>query len=262
MSKRALLLVLVAALVLGGAVFYFSRTSAPDWTKPETVAALPQEKLMAALREAPDALAKRRIVQRLGTGPEGLARLKAVWGEHADEDVRDEVILVTERLGTPDAARWLAELAGQDEALGGRAGAALGRLQGKDSAPVLAEVAASDAPTLPRANAVLALGASGSKEHAGLLAALLSDKAQPLRVRQEAALALGRVGGAEQVPAMASVLEELVAERTPDAEQLRISLIQGLGGIRAPEARAALEQHAGRELSPTERAFLSEALGQ
>ncbi len=263
MSKKlATLLVLGGALVVGGAVFFFSRSSSPDWTKPETVAALPQEKLMAALKEAPDAQSKRRIVQRLGAGPDGLARLKAVWGEHPDEDVRDEVIVVTERLGTPDAARWLAELAGQDEALGGRAGAALGRLQGPGSAPVLAEVAASDAPTLPRANAVLALGASGSKEHAGLLAALVADTSQPLRVRQEAALALGQVGGAEQVPALASVLEELVAQRTPDAEQLRISLIQGLGGIRAPEAKAALEKHARRELSPAERAFLTQALGE
>lgn len=262
MSKLTALLVLGAALLLGGAVFLFSRSSAPDWTKPETVAALPQDRLRAALKDAPDAQSKRRIVQRLGAGPDGLARLKDVWAEHADEDVRDEVIVVTERLGTPEAARWLAELAGQDEALGGRAGAALGRLQGKDTAPVLAEVAASHAPTLPRANAVQALGASGSKEHAGLLAALVADGTQPLRVRQEAALALGNVGGSEQVATLASVLEELAAQRTPDAEQLRISLIQGLGGIHAPEARAALEKHAARELSPSERAFLSQALGE
>src|SRR5690348_15823319 len=109
MSKETTLFLVGAALLVGGAVFISARTSGPDWTKPDTVAALPEEKLLAALKQAPDATSRRRIVQRLGVGPGALERLKAAWGEHADEDVRDEVIQVTERLGTPEAARWLAE---------------------------------------------------------------------------------------------------------------------------------------------------------
>ncbi|XXF78100.1 HEAT repeat domain-containing protein [Myxococcaceae bacterium GXIMD 01537] len=260
MSKTTTLLPLGAALVLGGAAFFYVRGSAePDWTKPDAVASLAEDRLLEALKAAPDATSKRGIVQRLGRRPDPLGTMKQVWSAHADEDVRDEVILVTERLGTPDAARWLAQLA-EDETMGGRAGTALGRMGSAAAAPVLAEVAASNASPLPRANAVLALADSGSKEHAGLLAALVADKGQPQRVRQEAAMALARLGGPEQVGPLASVLEETAADRSQDAEQLRISIIQGLGGIKAPEARAALEKHLARELSEAERAFLSQAL--
>jgi HEAT repeat protein len=115
---------------------------------------------------------------------------------------------------------------------------------------------------LARANAVLALGTSGGREHAGLLAALVADKAQPQRVRQEAALALAKLGGAEQVPPLAAVLEETAADGSMDAEQLRISVIQGLGGIQAPEAKEALRKYATREVSAGERAFLTQALAE
>lgn len=261
MSKKTTLLLVGAALLVGGAVLFSTRgASGPDGTKP--VAARSDDKALEALNSAPDATSRRRLVRRLGEGPGALERLKAAWAGSADEDVRDEVLEVTRRLGTPEAARWLAELAGSDEALAGRAGAALGRLEGEGAAAVLAEVAASKAPALARANAVLALGESGARAHAGLLAALVADREQPLRVRQEAALGLAKLGGAEQVPTLASVLEELAAERTPEAEQLRISVIQGLGGIQAPEARAALEAHGARELSAAERAFLTGALSR
>lgn len=258
MSKKTTLLLVGAALLVGGAVLFVTRGPGPDATKP--VAARSEDKVLEALKAAPDATSRRRLVRRLGEGPGALERLKAAWAGSADEDVRDEVLEVTRRQGTPEAARWLAELAGSDEALAGRAGAALGRLEGEGAAAVLAEVAASRAPALARANAVLALGESGAREHAGLMAALVADGEQPLRVRQEAALGLAKLGGAEQVPTLASVLEELAAVRTPEAEQLRISVIQGLGGIQAPEAREALEAHGARELSAAERAFLTGAL--
>jgi hypothetical protein len=263
--KKVPLLVLGAALVLGGAVFFFQRPAAPpkDVTTVQTVASMSREQLLAALKTAPDGPTKRRIVQRLGTGPEVLATMKQVWsGFPGDDEVQDEVILVTERLGSVEAVRWLAELAGKEEGLAARAGAALGRQEGAVAAPVLAEVAVSNAPVLSRANAVLALATSGGREHAGLLAALVGDKAQPQRVRQEAALALGKLGGPEQVPTLASVLEETAGVGTQEAEQLRISVIQGLGGIRAPEAQGALRRYAAREVSAAERAFLTEALAQ
>jgi HEAT repeat protein len=93
---------------------------------------------------------------------------------------------------------------------------------------------------------------------APLLGAMVGDPALPLRVRQEAALALATVGNDSVVPALAAALEAAAADA--GGEQLRISIIQALGGIGSAEARLALGRHAARKLSKTERAFMDQAL--
>jgi HEAT repeat protein len=46
----------------------------------------------------------------------------------------------------------------------------------------------------------------------------------------------------------------------PEAEQLRIALIQALGGIRSTAAAEALSKHLERRLSDAERSFAQRAL--
>jgi HEAT repeat protein len=129
------------------------------------------------------------------------------------------------------------------------AAGALARIHDEKAAPALAALARDEhGSVLLRANAVHALGASGGDPV--LLVELATDARQPMRVRQEAALALRTRGTAESVASLATALE-----REPE-EQMRISLIQALKAINSVEAQAAVAQHAQRQLSATERAFV------
>ncbi len=112
-----------------------------------------------------------------------------------------------------------------------------------------------------RANAARALGAAGTGEQAPDLAKLVGDTAQPLRVRQEAALALGKIADPAVAPALAAALDQAAGDPAQDAVQLRISIIQALGGIGSVPAREALLRHEKRPLTEVERVFTQRALG-
>jgi HEAT repeat protein len=129
------------------------------------------------------------------------------------------------------------------------------------AAPALAELLASSAPVIVRANAARALGAAGTAEQAPDLAKLVGDSGQPLRVRQEAALALGKIGDPAVVATLAAALDQAAGDPAQDAVQLRISIVQALGGIGTGPAREALQRHQKRELTEVERVFTQRALG-
>jgi HEAT repeat protein len=173
-----------------------------------------------------------------------------------DVNARAQALVEAGQVGDAEAIAWLVEIAGSDDPLAHRAGHALGQVTNAASVETLAALAVSDQPVLVRANAVHALATTGTVAHAPMLAALVHDAAQPTRIRQESALAIARLGGDD---AVAAALGEALA--AADDEQLRISIIQGLGGLDAPAARAALEAHAQKEtLSTDERAFLDRAM--
>lgn len=188
-----------------------------------------------------------------------LAELKAAYGRGSALE-RERLLREAATLGTPDAARWLADVAATDEPLAAHAGAALGSIADPRAAAELAQVASSNAPVLVRANAVRALGRSGSPEQTEALTDLVRRPDQPLRVRQEAALALGALGDPSAVPALVAALDAVAADTSPEGEQLRISLVQALGRIPSEAARKFLARHAGRPLSARERAFVLQAM--
>ncbi|HET9450681.1 MAG TPA: HEAT repeat domain-containing protein, partial [Aggregicoccus sp.] len=113
-----------------------------------------------------------------------------------------------------------------------------------------------------RANAARALGRTGSRAQAPLLLARVTDSREPLRVRQEAALALSQVGRVQQVGPLARLLAQLGARKDPQTAQLRIAVVQALGGIGGGAARKALLHHARRPLPAAEQAFVRQALAQ
>lgn len=260
MRLRAALAALAVAAALAAVWWGPARRSpAPDPSGPPGAAASGAPGLDALPAAQRAAAGRRAEVRREAMGPGALPRLEARWQATSDGAVREQVLLELARLGTPEAALRLAAVAAGDERLGARAGAALGTVRSPAAADALASVAAGDGPVIARANAARALGASGGPGQAPLLAALASDPGQPLRVRQESALALGRIGGEAGAPALAGALEAAAADPGPEAEQLRISLARGLGGIGGSSAIAALARHAGRSLSPVERAFVERA---
>lgn len=163
------------------------------------------------------------------------------------------------RRGTPEAVRWLAERASEG-AMSAHAAAALGEVADPRAVDELARVALDAGEVAVRAQAIRALTASGGRAYATDLAALVRDVAQPARVRVEAALALSRFADGSTAAPLAAALEQLVADHTPVAEQLRVSIVLALGTLDADDARVALEQHARRSLSQVERAMVRHAL--
>jgi HEAT repeat protein len=138
------------------------------------------------------------------------------------------------------------------------AAAALGRITDVNAAPALHALAIDNQqPVLVRANAIRALASCADATQARSLVTLAVDTAQPLRIRQEAALALRTRGASDDVDALASALDRAAADPSPDAEQIRISLVQALRAIGSAPARAAIARHAARHLSVTEQAFVS-----
>lgn len=81
------------------------------------------------------------------------------------------------------------------------------------------------------------------------------------RLRLEAALALAKSGATSAAGALGSALDRLSSEVGPEAEQLRISIVEALAGLATPAARQVLQRHAERSLSPVERTFTQRALG-
>lgn len=209
-----------------------------------------------AERETQDALAKRAQVASLQT----LRELQKTFQDSQDDALLEEALTGAARLGTEDATRWLAHVAGTDSKYGGRAGAALGQMASADAAGTLESLALGQGPVIVRANAAKALGASGSGAHVPSLVQLVRNDAEALRVRQEGALALGRLKAGGSVDALAAALEAASASQGPDAEQLRISLVRALAMIGTEPARAAVARHAQRPLSSNEQVFVTQAL--
>jgi HEAT repeat protein len=214
-----------------------------------------------ALHAEPDAATRRGLVDAVKGHADPFAELRAISGADLPADTREQALIAAASLGGPEAVAFLAEIAARDVKLGARAGAALGTIADPRAAGALADLVTSDAPVVARANAARALGASGSAEQEKTLAGAVVRVSEALRVRQEAALSLARIGDAAVVSDLAGALDRAAADGSPESEQLRISIVQGLGGIHAAPAREALERHLGRSLSPGERAFTARALG-
>ncbi|MBI4953715.1 MAG: HEAT repeat domain-containing protein [Myxococcales bacterium] len=172
---------------------------------------------------------------------------------------RRELILRAASEAGPETVSWLAELAASGDELAAIAAQALGSVKSPSAASALLAIATARGPVITRANAARALGAAGGAAEIPALAALAANGREAVRVRQEAALALGSIGDDGIVPVLASALEAAANDGGSEAEQLRISLVQALGGIDSPSAQEVLAAHAGRDLSPTERAFVARA---
>lgn len=110
-----------------------------------------------------------------------------------------------------------------------------------------------------RANATRTLVAGGP-DQGPTLANLLTDSAQPLRVRQEAAIALGQIGGTDAVQVLVAVLAQLEEQAGQETEQLRIAVVHALGAAHSPIGRDALARHAALPISTPERVFTTRAM--
>jgi HEAT repeat protein len=178
-------------------------------------------------------------------------------GSGGNDLERDHAFQTAARQASPDSIASLAQVAGSGDRLAARAAAALGEVTNHEAAGQLEGLALSDGPTIVRANAVHALGKSGGPDNVDVLCHLAADTSQSLRVRQEAALALAQLHDASAVPRLISALQAMPTGPDPDAEQLRISLVQGLGGIGSPEALTFLKSYASGNLPRDERAFVA-----
>lgn len=268
MSRRRLALALIGALVAGAGGYLVvaarqppelatnSATSSARWAGAESDPAL----LAEALATERDHTVRGELLRRATRRPDALALLRSAWDATDDHTAREQLLVEAARLGAPGAASWLADVADSDDVLAVRAGASLGTIADRRAAPELAKLAAADRSVLVRANAARALGRAGAEEHAPMLAQLVTDAAQPLRVRQQAALSLGHL----RVPpaGLVNALETARADRSTNGEQLRISLIQSLETLGTREAHDALRAYASAKPSPTEAAFLDRALAR
>jgi HEAT repeat protein len=281
MTKQALLLAGGVLLGVAGSAYLLSRSPPPPPVttasarpaqrpppprrSPPTPKVVPAPsraaaEVLAALRDERDPAARRALVAELARYPDAASLLREVYRSEADGAVREETLSTAAIVGNADAVGFLAEVAGSDEKLGARAGAALGSVADPRAAGALAALLGGEAKVIVRANAARALGASGDASQAEALAALVSDGSQALRVRQEAALALGSIGEPSVVPVLASTLDRAASEASPETSQLRISIVQALGAIGGEPAHAALARHLARELPEAERAFTRRAL--
>ena len=247
---------LCAALALGAAGL-----AAYRWTQPPALERPLQEAARATLPPVPGP-PQREQLDALARTPEGLAQLIGRYARSTDGAERERLLGAVARVGDGAAVGWLAEVAVGDERLGAHAAQALGSVEDRRAAPALATLLRQPGPVHLRANAARALARAGSGAQAPLLLARVADGREPLRVRQEAALALSRVGHAQQVAPLARLLSQLGPRRDPEAAQLRLSLVQALGGIGGGAARKALLRHARRPLAEAERAFVRQALVQ
>lgn len=254
MSKRTSLLI-AGALLLGGAGFLLHlhfRASSPS--------GVGDREIETGLRGEHDQLAAQKLFEELANRPDALGLLQRTYAGTTDGAVRERTLQWGARLGSPDAVKWVADVASTDKQLAAQASAALGTVTSPFAVPSLARLALGDGSILVRSNAIRALGNSGGPAQASDLGNLVADDKQPLRVRQEAALSLAHIGNAAVVPRLEAALAGALSDGSSDGEQLRISIIRALGGITAPEARKALEDHRGRTLSDTERLFTDRAL--
>jgi HEAT repeat protein len=70
------------------------------------------------------------------------------------------------------------------------------------------------------------------------------------------------VGRARDVSGLTRLLEQLGSRQDAPSLQLRLSVVQALGGIGGGAARQALLRHARRPLPDAEQAFVRQALAQ
>jgi HEAT repeat protein len=211
------------------------------------------EALAAALRERRAAEAVSGLARR----QDSAALARALYERGTDEGLRQAAIDMAVASGDPAAVRWLRDLAHQDPVNGPGAAAALGAVSNQAAAPELAAILAGDQSAEVRASAARALGNAGGAEQRAALGDALGSPVEDLRVRQQAALSLGQVGGADSLGPLTAAWERSLADRTPQGEQLRLAILQGLARIPTPEARARLDAiAASKDLPATERAFL------
>jgi HEAT repeat protein len=274
---RGLLPLAGAVVLVGGAALLYRAHPGPVPSPPTSLptssprapqvgagatAAEPFAELLDELRAEPDPVARRARVAALRRRPDAAAALGAVARSDVDGAAREEALVALAALGGAEGVALLAAVARDDPRMGARAGAALATVSDHAAAAALAALLAGAGPVIVRANAARALAGAGTPAEEKTLATAACDPAEAQRVRQEAALALARVGTPAVVGDLVAALERAVGDPAPEAEQLRISLAQALGGIGGEAARAALSRHRERGLSMGERAFVERALAQ
>jgi HEAT repeat protein len=205
------------------------------------------------------ALDQARLTE-LAAGVDGAEKLRAAFTATTDRAARVRILDAAALSPDRRALKLLVSVAASEDPLGAHAGAALGRMMHTGLVEDFAALAREHDSVLVRANAIRALANSRAKDQIELLAHLLGDTAEPMRVRQEAALALGQLGTDASATALAATLDML--GENVGVEQLRISIVQALGRIRTDSAMAALTRHRGRRLSSTEQAFVDRALAR
>lgn len=178
----------------------------------------------------------------------------------ADRPTRARSIAQAAAVGDAEAVRWLADVASHDPELAETAAAAIGHTANPHAVPSLRDLVGGSGTPIVRANAARAFGKSGSPADNALLSEILTRPDELARVRVETALAMGGIGDASAVPTLAATLRTEATNDSSDAMQLRIAVVQSLGAIGGDRAHAALEEHAARNMSPTERAFTARAL--
>jgi HEAT repeat protein len=181
------------------------------------------EALLDALtgsRPAPSHLVAHALV---GLGPAAAPALVAAL-DHADELVRATALDALRLLGVPGAGEAVARTLRDDPSLDVRRRAAttLGRIGRRTAVPHLLAAAASDHPTVLRAEAVRALGELGATGAGTELAALLDDADYP--VAHQAARALVRLGE----PGLSALAEAARAARPGAAHAAEVLAVETL----------------------------------
>jgi HEAT repeat protein len=176
-----------------------------------------------------------------------------------DDAARTRAFELAAHDGSTAAAALLVEEARSDSPLAVKAAASLGRVESAAACGALAS-SLETGSTLVRANALRALGNAGGCGKADLLARLVADPSQPIRIRQEAALALAKTHDPSATQALLTTLRSEASSATPLGEQLRLTLIQAVGATGSAEGREFLEAYAKAASSMTERAFAARYL--
>jgi HEAT repeat protein len=184
-----------------------------------------------------------------------VADLESSFRAAPDATSRVAALRRASELPEPAAVLWLASVAGSDVDLAAQAAAALGAVAQKSAAAELLRLATGTAPVLVRANAVRALGRSGTPREAAVLAILVRDPIQPQRVRQEGLLALATLGDGAMTPVLIATLDDLARDATPNGQQLRLTALTALSQLGTREATNFLADYAKRTRSETERVF-------
>jgi hypothetical protein len=251
--RRKLVLAAVVVITGLGVAVYTRGSSEPTSSVAAAEAPSP------APRRVQDRIAHHRAqLADLAGRPHAAEALRSAWDGTTDRAERMRILEAATKVPDRTGLDMLVVIARTDDALGAQAAAAIGKLMHPGLAGELVRLAASDSSVLVRSNAARALARIGSHEEAPVLAGIVADASAPMRVRQEAALALARIGDDAAAAVLGGTLDELAAHA--EAEQLRIAIVQALGGITATAAGDALVRHQGRRLSATEQAFVVRAL--
>lgn len=249
MTRRARIAIEIALAAAGALAV------AVAW--PHDRAAAPAAHAVAAPSPQQQVTQRRIVAEHTVAQASSLEALQTAWRDANDRESRVELIAAAAHSADDRSIALLVGIASSQDPLAAQAGAAIGHIGDHRRAAELARLAASDAPVLVRANAARALAVAGTKEQAAELAAIVASSA-PLRVRQEAALALAKIGDDAAAATLGETLDALAVDAT--IEPLRLTIVQGLGGIATDSARAALVRDSARDITATERAFVDRAL--